>query len=210
MIKVIIADDHAMVRRGLRDTVEDEPDIRVVAEAATGRQALDAALRSDWDVLVLDISMPEMNGLEVLEQLRRRKPKIKTLVLSIHPEDEFAVRALQAGAQGYLTKESSSEELVKAVRAVAAGGRYISKSVAEAFATRLVDEGPRPLHEKLSARELRVMCLFADGKSTAEIAQALFLSPKTIATYRARLMDKMGMRTIAEITRYVVEKKLVD
>ena len=210
MINVIIADDHAMVRRGLKETLEDEPDIRVVAEAATGREALDSAMRSGWDVLVLDISMPEMNGLEVIEELRLRRPKLAILVLSMHPEEQFAVRALQAGALGYLNKESAATELVQAVRVVAAGRRYVSGSLAEILAARLGDDDSRPAHEKLSPREFRVMCLLASGKTANQIAQALFLSPKTVATYRARLMEKMGMSTIAAITRYAVQNKLID
>ncbi|HUW39796.1 MAG TPA: response regulator transcription factor [Rectinemataceae bacterium] len=210
MIKVILADDHSVVRRGLKDILEDERDIRVVAEAASGRETIDAALRVKWDAIVMDISMPEMNGFEVLDQLRRHKPKLGVLVLSMHPELQFAVRALEAGAMGYLTKESAPEELVRAVRAIALGRRYISRNLAETLAARLVETGARPLHERLSAREFRVMCLFASGKSTVQIAQALFLSPKTVATYRSRLMDKMGMRSIAEITRYAIENHLID
>jgi two-component system invasion response regulator UvrY len=210
MIKVIIADDHAMVLRGLKETLEDEPDIRVVAEATTGREALDAAVRPGWDVLVLDISMPEMNGLEVIGELRRRRPKVAVLVLSMHPEEQFAVRCLEAGALGYLNKESAAAELVRAVRVVAAGRRYVSRDLAETLANRLAGDDTRPVHERLSAREFRVLCLLACGKNVNQIAQALFLSPKTVATYRARLMQKMEMRTIAELTRYAVENKLID
>jgi len=209
MIKVIIADDHDVVRRGLKGILEDERDLRVVAEAATGRETIDVAMRFEWDVIVMDISMPEMNGFEAIDQLRRQKPKIGVLVLSMHPEAQFALRAMEAGAMGYLTKDSAPEELVRAVRAIAAGHRYISGKLAETLATQLMENDARPLHERLSAREFRVMCLFASGKSTAQIAQALFLSPKTVATYRARLMDKMGMHTIAELTRYSVEHDLI-
>lgn len=210
MIRVIVADDHQVVRRGLKDILEDEGDIRVVAEAGTGREAFDAAMRPGWDVIVMDISMPEVNGIDVIEMLRRHKPKIAVLILSIHPEEQLAIRAIEAGAQGYLTKESASEELVKAVRTVANGRRYVSEGLAESLVARLLAKDARPPNELLSAREFRVMCLLAIGKSTAQIAQALFLSPKTVETYRARLMKKMGMGTIAEITRYAVENHLID
>jgi two-component system invasion response regulator UvrY len=210
MISVVIADDHNVVRRGLKDTLEDEPDICVVAEASTGREAFDAAMRPGWDVFILDISMPEMNGFDVIDMLRRHQPKPRVLVLSMHPEEQFALRALEAGAQGYLTKESASEELVKAVRTVAAGRRYISGKLAETLAAKLLEKDARFLHERLSAREFRIMCLYASGKSTMQIAQALFLSPKTVETYRSRLMVKMGMHSIAEITRYSVENDLID
>ncbi len=210
MIRVIVADDHNVVRRGLRDLLEDERDIEVVAEAATGREALDIALRLEWDVFVMDISMPEMSGFEVIDIVRRHKPKTGVLFLSMHPEEQFAVRALEAGALGYLTKESAPEELVRAVRTIATGRRYISARMAETLATRFLENDTRTLHEKLSAREFRVMCLLASGKTTLQIAQALFLSPKTVETYRMRLMAKMGMHTIAEITRYAVENHLVD
>jgi len=210
MIRVIIADDHSVVRRGLKAILEDERDIRVVAEAATGREALDVAVRMDWDVLIVDISMPEMNGFEVIDMLRQYKPGIGILVLSMHLEEQFAVRALKAGAQGYLTKESAPEELVKAVRVIMTGHRYISEKLAESLAARLLENDTRSLHERLSAREFSVMCLIACGQTTIQIAHTLFLSPKTVETYRSRLMAKMGMHTIAEITRYAVENRLVD
>lgn len=210
MIKIIIADDHGVVRRGLKAIIEDEVDMEVIAEAASGRETIDAAMRLDWDVIVMDITMPEMNGFEVIDHLRRRKPRIGVLVLSMHPELQFAVRAMEAGAMGYLTKESAPEELVRAVRNVAAGRRYVSENLAESLASRLVEKDTGPLHEKLSAREFRVMCLLASGKSTSQIAQALFLSPKTVETYRLRLMSKMKMHGIAEIARYAVENDLID
>ena len=210
MIKIIIADDHGVVRRGLKAIIEDEHDMTVIAEATSGRETIDAAMRLDWDVIIMDITMPEMNGFEVIDHLRRRKPRIGVLVLSMHPELQFAVRAMEAGAMGYLTKESAPEELVRAVRNVAAGRRYVSENLAESLASRLVDKDTGPLHEKLSAREFRVMCLLASGKSTNQIAQALFLSPKTVETYRLRLMSKMKMHGIAEIARYAVENDLID
>jgi two-component system invasion response regulator UvrY len=210
MIRVILADDHSVVRRGLRQIMEDESDFSVVDEAATGHQALDAALQKGWDVLVLDISMPDMTGLEVLEQLRRRKPKLPVLVLTMHEEDQYAVAALRAGAAGYLTKDSAPEKLIAAVRAIAAGHRYISPELAETLAASTAGDERRPPHEKLSPREFRVMCLMARGKTTDEIAKALLVSPKTVATFRSRMMDKMELRTIAELTRYALEHKLIN
>ena len=210
MIRVIVADDHEVVRRGLTNILEAEADILVVAEASDGQAALDRAMEPGWDVLLLDISMPKLSGLAVIEELRRHKPGAATLVLSVHPEEPYAVQALRAGALGYLNKECAARDLVTAVRAVSAGHRYISTNLAETLAGRLGGDDPRPLHEKLSARELRVLCLLASGQSTSEIATALFLSPKTVATYRGRLMQKMGMATIAEITRYAVRNELID
>jgi len=210
MIRVIVADDHHVVRCGLKGILEDERDMKVVAEAVTGREALDIALTLDWDVFVMDISMPEMSGFEVIDMLRRHRPRTDVLILSMHPEEQFAIRALEAGALGYLTKGSAPEELVKAVRTIAAGRRYIGGKLAETLATRLFENDTRTLHERLSAREFRVMCLLASGKTTLQISQALFLSPKTVETYRSRLMAKMSMHTIAEITRYAVENHIVD
>jgi len=210
VIRVILADDHAVVRRGLRQILEDERDLSVVAEAATGRAALEAAMRKGWDVLILDVSMPDMTGLEVLEQLRRRRPKLPVLILTVHAEEQYAALALRAGAAGYLTKESAPGELVDAIRAIAAGRRYIGQVLAETVAGSLAGDDRRPPHEKLSPREFRVMCLMARGKTTDEIAKALFISPKTVATYRARMMEKLALHTIAEITRYALERKLLD
>jgi two-component system invasion response regulator UvrY len=210
MIRIILADDHSVVRCGLRQIMEDESDLKVVAEAATGREALDAALKKGWDVLVLDISMPDMTGLEVLEQLRRRKPKLPVLILTMHEEDQYAVAALRAGAAGYLTKDSAPGKLVDAVRAIAAGHRYISQTLAETLAASAAEGDLRPPHEKLSPREFRVMCLMARGKTTDEIARALLVSPKTVATFRARMMSKMELRTVAALTRYALEHKLIS
>jgi two-component system invasion response regulator UvrY len=210
VIRVILADDHLVVRRGLRQILEDERDISIVAEAATGHEALAAALKKGWDVLVLDVSMPDMTGLEVLEQLRRRRPKVPVLVLTMHEGDQYAVAALRAGAAGYLTKDSASEKLVDAVRAVAAGHRYVSRELAETLADSMAADDQRPPHEKLSPREFRVMCLMARGKTTNQIAKALFVSPKTVATFRERMMQKLALHTIAEITRYALDHKLID
>lgn len=209
MIRVIIADDHPVVRRGLRALLEEEPDIRVVEEAATGAQALDAALKPGWDLLISDLSMPELSGLELIDRLRRHQPNAVILVLSMHGEEEFALRALQAGAMGYVTKESAAEELVQAVRAAVAGEHYISKRIAEKLAGRLAEQDARPAHERLSAREFQVMCLLAGGQTTSQIAESLVLSPKTVATYRARVMEKMGTSNLADIARYAVQHNLV-
>ncbi|MBN1771845.1 MAG: response regulator transcription factor [Deltaproteobacteria bacterium] len=210
MIRVLLADDHAVVRRGLRQILEDERDISIVGEAATGREALEAAVRKGWDVLLLDLSMPDMTGLEVLGQLRRRRPRLPVLVLTMHSEEQFAVLALRAGAAGYLTKDSAPEEMVGAIRAVAAGRRYVSRALAETVAGSLAGDDRRPPHETLSPREFRVLCLMARGKTTDEIAKALLISPKTVATYRARMMDKMALHSIAELTRYALDHKLLD
>ncbi len=209
MIRILVADDHAIVRQGLRQIVADESDMEVVGEAQTAQEALDLAQQREWDVIVLNISMPGRGGFEALKALKQTHSKRPVLVLSMYPEDQFAVRAFRAGAAGYMTKESAPEELVQAIRKVVRGGKYVSPSLAEKLAAELGEDAERPLHEALSEREYHVLCLLASGKTVTQIAAEMSLSVKTISTYRARLLEKMRMKTNAEVTRYAIEHRLV-
>ncbi len=209
MIRVIVADDHAVVRRGLKQILAAEPDMTVIAEARDGHEAIEMVRTNPCDLVVLDVTMPGINGLEVLKTLQRECPKLPVLVLSVHPEDQLAVRVLRAGAAGYMTKETAPEELVKAVRRVVTGGRYVSGALAEQMALDLQRRSAGPTHEALSDREYQVMCLIASGKTVSEIAEELALSVKTISTYRARLLEKMSLRNNAELTHYAIRNHLV-
>ena len=209
MIRILVADDHAIVRQGLKQIVADESDMEVVGEAQTAQEALDLAQQREWDVIVLNISMPGRGGFEALKALKQTHSKRPVLVLSMYPEDQFAVRAFRAGAAGYMTKESAPEELVQAIRKVVRGGKYVSPSLAEKLAAELGDDTERPPHEALSEREYHVLCLLASGKTVTQIAAEMSLSAKTISTYRARLLEKMRMKTNAQVTRYAIEHRLV-
>ncbi len=209
MIKILIADDHPVVRQGLKQVLADESDMKVSGEAANANELLQKVRRESWDIVLLDITMPGRGGLEVLKDLRRERGKLPVLVLSMHPEDQFGVRVLKAGAAGYMTKYSAPEELVKAIRKVCAGGKYISPLLAEQLAARLDADEPRPPHEFLSDREYQVMCLIASGKKVGAIAKDLSLSVKTISTYRLRVLEKMLLKTNAELTRYAIERGLI-
>jgi len=209
MIRILVADDHAIVRRGLRQIVADESDMEVVGEAQTAQKILDLARQEEWDVIVLNISMPGRGGFEALKALKQTHSKRPVLVLSMYPEDQFAVRAFRAGAAGYMTKESAPEELVQAIRKVVRGGKYVSPSLAEKLAAELGEDAERPPHEALSEREYHVLCLLASGKTVTQIAAEMSLSVKTISTYRARLLEKMRMKTNAQVTRYAIEHRLV-
>ncbi len=207
MIRVVIADDHGLIREGMRRLIESCDDMLLVGEAASGDEVL-AVLRGQTgiDVLVLDITMPGPGFIEILRRVRLARPEIGVLVLSMHPEDTFAIRALQAGAAGYLTKDRSSADLTHAVRRVHAGGRYISESLAELLALEV--DGRRERTAQLSEREYQVLCLLGAGHGIHEIGAKLALSPKTVSTYRFRIMEKMAFRNIADLIRYVVEKGL--
>lgn len=210
MIRVLVADDHAVVRRGVVQILEEVPDMVAAGEAGTGREVLQAVREHDYDVLVLDIAMPEGGGLEVLQQLQTLKPDLRVLILSMYPEKQYAQRALKAGAAGYLTKESVPEELIAALRRVAEGGKYVSQSLAETLARELVGEVEREPHESLSDREYQVMTLLAGGKTVTDIATDLSLSVKTVSTYRRRILEKLNLTNTAEIIRYAIERGLVE
>jgi DNA-binding NarL/FixJ family response regulator len=210
MIKVLIADDHNLVREGLKRLLLDRDWIASVDEAKDGKEALQKASRKDYDVVLLDISFPGRSGIDTLKQLRCLKPKLPVLILSMHPEEQYAVRSLRAGASGYLTKESATEELVEAIRRVAAGRKYITASLAERLATGTEDRSGELPHKSLSDREYQVMCMIAQGKTVKEIAAALSLSVKTISTHRVRILRKMNMLNNAHLTRYAIKQGLVD
>ncbi len=210
MLKILIADDHAIVRQGLKQIVTETRDMMVAGEASNGQELLNKIKDDDYDVVVLDITMPGRNGMDVLRQLRRDRPRLPVLMLSIHPEEQYALRALRAGASGYLTKESAPDELVVAIRKVSRGGKYISSSLAEKLAFELEVGREQALHETLSDREHQVLCMIASGKTVMEIAQELALSEKTISTYRSRVLEKMKMKNNAELTYYAIKNQLVD
>jgi two-component system, NarL family, invasion response regulator UvrY len=209
MIRILIADDHAVVRRGLRQMLTDESDLKVVGEAHNSQELLALARQHTCELMILDISMPGRNGLDVLRELRQEFPKTAVLVLSMHPEDQYAVQAFRAGASGYLTKESAPEELVLAIRKVVRGGRYVSAALAEKMAVDLSANRDKAPHETLSTREFQILCMIGSGKSLTEIADELALSVKTIATYRARILEKTEMKNNAELIRYTIHNRLV-
>ena len=210
MIRVLVADDHAVVRRGLVQILAEAPDMVVAGEASTGREVLQAVRKHDYDVLVLDIAMPEGGGLEVLQQLQTLKPDLRVLILSMYPERQYAVRALKAGAAGYLTKESAPDELIAAIREVAQGGKYVTQSLAEKLVAALGSELGKEPHETLSAREYQVMRLLAAGKIVTDIATELSLSVKTVSTYRTRILEKLDLKNTAEMIRYAFEHGLAE
>lgn len=210
MVRILVADDHPIVRAGLKQILADTTDMVVADEASNGQEVLDKVWGNDFDVLLLDISMPGRDGLDVLKQLRSARPELAVLVLSIHPEEQYAARVLREGASGYLTKQSAPEELVAAIRKISLGGKYVSSSLAEKLAFDLRIDAEKPLHQALSNREYGIMRMIASGKTVKEIAEQLSLSPKTISTYRSRIVEKMNMKSNAEIARYAIENQLVD
>ena len=209
MMRILIVDDHAIVRRGLRDLLSDEFHGAAFGEASNALLALEQLRKNEWDVVLLDISLPGKSGLDILKELKADWPRLPVLVLSAHPEDQFAVRALKAGAGGYMTKESAPEELAKAIRKILAGGRYVSPALAEKLALGVTKDLTQLPHETLSDREYDVMSRIGWGKTVAEIAEELSLSPKTISTYRARILIKLGVKNNAEIVLYTVRNGLV-
>lgn len=210
MIKVLVADDHPIVRQGLRQILSDILDMEVAGEAVNAQETLDQVRAGGWDALVLDITMPDRSGFDILKELKHEQPHLPVLVLSIHGEEQFAVRVLKAGASGYLTKENAPGELVKAIRKVVDGGKYVSRGLAESLAFGLDADSEQPRHEALSDREFQVMQMIGGGKTLAEIAEELSLSAKTVSTYRARLLEKMELSTNAEIIRYAIENGLIE
>ena len=209
-MKILIVDDHPLMRQGLRQLLADELAKAEVAEASNASEALELVGRKKWDVVVLDINMPGRSGFEVLQELKQRHPKLPVLVLTAYPEDQLAVRALEAGAAGYVTKQAASEELVAALRKVLAGGSYISASLAEKIAGRMRRGLETAPHEKLSPREFEVMVKLAGGRSLKEIADELSLSVKTVSTFRSRVMEKLGLQNNVELAHYAVERGLLE
>ena len=209
-IEILIADDHPIVREGFKQVISETDDMIVADEASNGQEVLSLVRKREYDLILLDISMPGRNGLEVLKELKSEYQKLPVLILSIYPEEQYAVRAFRAGASGYLTKASAPNELISAIRKIVHGGRYVSESLAEKLTYYLDQDVSKPLHDLLSDREYQVMLMLGSGKTVKEIAEILFLSVKTISTYRSHILEKMKMKNNAEITLYVVKNKLID
>jgi two-component system, NarL family, invasion response regulator UvrY len=209
-VKVLIADDHTVVREGVKKIISQSADLQVVAEAGNADELFESIRQREVDVLVLDMSMPGKDGIDVLRRLRNENPELPVLILSVHPEEEFALRVLKAGASGYLTKDSPPEQLLLAIKRVAAGRKFVSSAVAEKLTLSLERDYPRKLHEKLSDREYQVLRLLGTGKTVSEIAAGMALSVKTVSTYRVRILEKMQLQNNAELMRYAHEHGLVD
>jgi len=209
-VRVLIADDHPVVRQGLKSMLDSDVEIDVVGEARDGDEAFDLAHKVDWDVAVLDYSMPGRGGVELLSDVKHDYPERPVLILSIYPEDPHGLRALKAGAAGYISKESAGDELTAAVKKVATGGRYISSALAEKLAMRLTPEQERPPHERLSDREYRVMWMLATGKTLQQIAEEMRLSPSTVSTYRGRILKKLSLSTNVDLVHYAMKHRLIE
>lgn len=209
MIKVLIVDDHQIVREGLKQILSETSDIKVLAEGEKGYDALKKMEEQEFDVVILDISLPDENGLEILKKIKSQSSHTAVLILSIYSEEQYAIRALRAGAAGYLSKESASDELIEAIRKISRGRKYIPLRLAEKLAIELEFDASRKPHEKLSDREFQVLCLLASGKTVTDISQELFLSDKTVSTYRTRILQKMNMKNNAQLIRYAIQHKLV-
>jgi len=208
-MKILICDDHKIVRDGLRQILQQLEEVTFIGEARDGKEALTILKGDAYEVVLLDISLPDLNGLEVLKYVKSKWPSTNVLMLSMHPQEQYAIRALKIGASGYLTKDTASEELISAIKKVSAGGKYISQSLAENLALHLDDDSNRQKHEILSNREFEIMIKIANGKSLQEIGNELFISVKTVSTYRYRIMEKMGLKKNTELTRYCMESNLI-
>ena len=209
-IHVLIADDHAIVRQGLRQILSETDDLLVTGEADDGAEALNLARQQPWDVFLLDVSMPNRNGIDTLKQLKKEFPRLPVLILSMHPEEQYAVRALKAGASGYLTKQSAPELLVTAIRQVASCQKYLSPAVAQQLAEAISDNTEKSPHERITDREYQVLVMIAAGKTLTQVAEQLNLGVATVSTYRARLLEKMGLKSTAELIRYGLEHGLAE
>lgn len=209
-LRILLVDDHAVVRQGVRQLLLNHSAAREVVEAENGAQALASLDGEPFDIVLLDISLPDMNGVEVLKRIKRRAPRTAVMMFSMYPEDQYAVRSLKAGAAGYLSKTVTAAQMIEAIRQVAAGRKYVSPALAEALADYVSFEGDQLPHEKLSDREYQTLCMLASGKRLTDIAHALSLSVKTVSVYRARLLEKMKLRNNAELTFYVMSNRLVD
>lgn len=209
MINILIADDHSVVRRGLKQILSDETDMKIMGEASNSDEIMKLLDSGDWHLLILDITMPGKSGLDCILEIKQKKPHIKILILSMHPEEEIALRALKTGADGYLNKDSVPGELIRAIRKVIDGGKYISSSLAETIILSTSKDPAALPHHELSEREFHVLCLIASGSSLTQIAEKLSLSVKTISTYRSRILEKMNLRSNVELTHYAIKHKLV-
>ena len=207
--RVFLADDHALFREGVKALLAEESDISVAGEAGTAKETLQRIRNEPWDVLLLDISLPDGSGIDLIRQIRPYKPELPILILSMHPEEQFAVSLLRAGANGYITKDAIPQQVVQAIRTLLNGRKYISPAVAQILAEDVGGDG-RPRHEQLSEREFQVFCKLAAGRTVGEIASELFLSNKTVSTYRARILEKMNARTNADLTYYAIKNGLIQ
>ncbi|MCX6227274.1 MAG: response regulator transcription factor [Bacteroidia bacterium] len=208
-MKILICDDHKIVRDGLRQILGNLSGVSVIEEAGNGNEAINLLKRSNFDIILLDISLPDRSGLEVLRSVKEKWPATNVLMLSMHPQEQYAIRALKLGASGYLTKDTASEELLEAVKRISAGGKYISRALAEHLAIHLDQNAGRQKHEILSGREFDIMIRLANGRSLQEIGNELYISDKTVSTYRSRIMEKMELSKNTELTRYCIENKLI-
>ena len=209
-MKVLIVDDQVLIREGLKQILLRMPEVESVDEAANGQEVMRKATKKKYDIIVLDISMPGQSGLEVLKELKQKRPNSAVLILSIHPEEHYAVRVLKAGASGYINKSSASDELLQAIRTVVAGGKYITPKTAEKLVKEINKDSSKSSHDKLSDREYQVMCMIASGKAIKEISEYLCLSIKTVSTYRARILEKMQIKNNSEITFYAIKNELIS
>lgn len=209
MIRILIADDHAIVRKGLRQLILEEYPSSVVEEVGDVESLIQQVMRSAWDVLICDISMPGRSGVEALHQVKQINPRLPVLIMSMHPEDQYALRVLKAGASGYLSKDTVHEELIQAIRTIRLGRKFITPSIAEKLASAFESDNGKQVHERLSDREFDVFKMLAGGKTVSDIASKLSLSATTVSTYRSRILEKMGMKTNADLTRYALEKNII-
>jgi two-component system invasion response regulator UvrY len=209
MAKILVGDDHPVVRKGIKQILMEDKNISLVGEARSPNEVMEMVKKQHWDAVILDITMPGRGGLEVTKELKRGYPNLPILILSIHPEEQYGLRAIKAGAAGYMTKESAPEELVQALRRILGGGKYLSRNLAEMIAFGVHRNSTKPLHEFLSDREYQVMQMIATGQTVSDIADKLALSVKTVSTYRSRVIQKLKVKTTAEIVRYALENKLV-
>jgi len=210
MIKILVVDDHAVVRAGVQYFIAQVPDMKIEGEAATAQEAIRLVRAQDWDIVLLDINMPDKSGVEVLKQIKREKPDLPVLILSMHPESRYAVQILRSGASGYVQKEALAEELVNAIQTILRGHKYISHTVAELLTTELDTSTEKPLHETLSKREYEIFYKLCQGHGVTKIAEELCLSVKTVSTYRARVLQKMNMENNAGIIYYAIKQNLID
>lgn len=209
-LRVLIADDHEIVRAGLKQFLADVGDLEVAGEAGSGAEALARIREGEWDVVLLDISMPDKNGIDILRQIRHEKPDLPVLILSMFPEEQYAINLIRAGASGYLTKDGPPEQLVAAIRTVVQGRKYVSPTLAEKLAGDLTGDSTRPLHTSLSEREFQIFCKLAAGLPVSKISEALFISVKTVSTHRTRILQKMHMKTNADLTYYAIKNNLIE
>lgn len=209
MINILIADDHSVVRKGIKQILSEESDLQVLGEASNNDEIISQLNDKNWDLIILDITMPGKSGLDSIIEIKQKKPEIKILILSMHPEEEIAISAIKNGADGYLNKESVPGELLRAIRKVVSGGKYISNALAESMILSLQSDPAKKPHESLSEREFQVLCMLASGSTLTEIAGKLDLSIKTISTYRTRILEKMNLKSNVDITHYAIKNKLV-